>query len=370
MSIFNRTQPVTSTPEEVTAPVFEGYGAEVNGDIIALQESYEDQLPVIEAIHAIDMAELSLRSVKESDASAEDIESAEKEFEAVQENAVRKGVEKIKQFFLNLWGKLKAFLASVGRQFDALTKSGADFAKKYEKKLKEANLGSFKYKMHNYTDLDSPGFSDVEKTDVNAIINAAVDAVNGHKEEELIDLIRKVRENAADEENELRGHLVGKGSLDASQFSKALYGLFRGGAQDKSDAKEVSLDVNAVLAVLKDEKGKKEVIEFQKATDKDFSAAIKGIKAVQSKLSSSKSTDGDVKKVKVGDTEHTVQKDISPLVVEALRLASSQMGKTQNIHGQVFRAWKDAYNERSRVYKQAIVSALGHKEPKKEEPAK
>jgi hypothetical protein len=109
-------------------PVFEaGSDVEVNGDLIAIEEGYEDQLAIIEALHTLDMAEIDLKKDLKNLTESSEIEARQKEYEAVVENVISNAWDRLKQFFLNMLGKLQAFFKTIVRFFDGLFRSGKKF---------------------------------------------------------------------------------------------------------------------------------------------------------------------------------------------------------------------------------------------------
>jgi len=129
MSIFN-------TSNMTTLEACEGYSVEFGGNFDAIMESYDDDLAVIEAMHAYDMAEL---------------EAGEGNYTPAMEGALADIWAKIKAFFKNLVQKILAFFRSIGDYINSLVMSGTEFAKKYESRLKALKLNGMPFEMFNYT---------------------------------------------------------------------------------------------------------------------------------------------------------------------------------------------------------------------------
>ena len=121
--------------------VSESYGSVLGGGTDALIESYDDELAVIEAMHAYDMAEIELakkiKAIRESADEDEDeeIEDAEDEFKATAEGALGDIWEKIKAWVKKLWAKIKSFFKGIIVRLDAIFLKPKDFLKKYRAKL-------------------------------------------------------------------------------------------------------------------------------------------------------------------------------------------------------------------------------------------
>lgn len=350
----------------VTAPVYEGYGVDVNGDILAITESFDDQLEIVKALHAIDMEELAMRSdvrqLRESGADLYAIEERQHQYEAVTEGMVKNAYQKIKEFFSKLWGKIKAFFASVVRYFDGLFKSSQDFAKKYEQQLKKLDLHGFKYKMHKYTNLGI-----VKKlTDQTAQIEgvfAELKAVDESEEKikELQEGIDALRENKDEHIAYMRGQFVRKEMpLTQKEYTEVLYAFFRNGATSDDDMEEQPVDIEHILAVLKDTNVKKEVGNWAKKNDKEFSKILKDISEIERKLATAKEKDGRYT-VKHSDFEASIPTKAYSLVLEGLRLIAGFVSAQKDIEMQFFRAWRSAYAERESVYKRVCLAAFRYK---------
>jgi hypothetical protein len=362
MSIFgSRSQSVTN----VTAPVYEGYDVEANGDIIALQESFEDQLAVIEALHAIDMEEIALRSdVRTLEEGTSEYETRVQDFEAVTEALVKDAWAKIKEFFSKLWGKIKAFFATVVRVFDGIFKSGKAFVEKYENQLRKLNLNGYKVKMFKYTNLDSADFMEANpKEDSKKLFDAATKAVTSGNATELDALIEQIRDNKEKELNDFRGELLDKGSLDSDEFAKELFAGFRNGASSEADKEEEAVNIEEIIKALKDTKAKEKVDGFSKKTNEEFGKIISNIDSLHSKLGAAKEKEGSYT-VKQSGAEHKVGKDVAPKVLQALQAYSSLFTGFKDITMETFRAWNTAYKERNSVYKSVATGAFRYKEKK------
>lgn len=351
----------------VTAPVYEGYGVDVNGDILAITESFDDQLEIVKALHAIDMEELAMRNdvrqLRESGADLYAIEERQHQYEAVTEGMVKNAYQKIKEFFSKLWGKIKAFFASVVRYFDGLFKSSQDFAKKYEHQLKKLDLLGFKYKMHKYTNLD-----DVDTTvvDRKATIEEVFDdlkEVDGSEEKikELQKEIEELRENKDENVAIMRGKFVKKEMpLTQEEYTGVLYAYFRNGATSDDDMEEQPVEIEHILTVLKDTKAKKGVEKWAKKNDEEFSKILKDISEIERKLANAKEKDGKYT-VKHSDYEASIPTKASSLVLEQLRLVAGMISTQKDIEMQFFRAWRTAYAERESVFKRVCLAAFRYK---------
>jgi hypothetical protein len=260
--------------------------------------------------------------------------------------------ESIKKFFSNLWGKLRAFFDSVVRSLDALFKSGEAFAKKYESKAAALKLSGFKYEMYRYSNLDDYSIDvDVQGEAQKAFnaIAAVNDSVTNDNADEVRSQVQTLRSYKEDALQRIRGAAIGSSSaVSAEQYKKGLHDYFRGGGEKA----EIAVNIDHILTTLKNTKAKAEAIKVKKAVDSEFSDVIKKINKMASETASSKVEEGGQ------------SKDARQAKVEATRIYGSIFAAQKSIVLGAFRAWKDAWSERDRVYKACVLAAFRHKEPK------
>lgn len=176
MSFFNNEDIFTATE---TIPAIEGlqYDVDFGGAANIAMESYEDQLNIVRAIHAADIAELrckyKIRSVQESYG---DVDEAEAELQSVQEASVKEIFNAIKDAIKKLFGKIATFFKSLYDNFFVLNKSNKSFAEKYEPiitdlagHIKEFNVLGYPY------DTTVPKFA-------NAILNMCANGIEKTEE--------------------------------------------------------------------------------------------------------------------------------------------------------------------------------------------
>lgn len=351
MSIFGSK---TQASEEFTTPLFEGYGVEENGDLIAVQESHDDSLHVIKALHAIDMNELSMRSdvkqLTESGAEESAISSRMEEYEIVSESAVKDAWAKVETFLKNLWGKIQAFFRSVLAHIDGFVRSNEAFAKKYETQLGKLDLSGYTREMYKYSNLDGFEFQKDFSDEVAAEITSDM---NGASAEKLKSAIEEIKAGREEEISGARGHVVGKGSLTAAEYKEALFAHYRSGARSKSDKSKEAINVSEMLTALKgSKKMKDEAGKAAKKFDEDFKKALKKVSEFKTKVKSDSKKEG-------GD------KAVASLTLEATRLFVNMFTAGRDITLTNFRAWRQATAERDSAYKSALVGALSYKAEKK-----
>lgn len=350
MSIFNSYSKITET-----APVFEGYTEENYGDILALEESYEDYVSIIEAMYKLEAAELNYiqkvaqvtenydLSESEREESLDNIEDEWGEaFEAANQNIFQSVINYLK----NLWGRITSFFVNVGRSFLALFLSGKTFAERYENDLKNANLSGFKYEMFDYTNMEISSAGE----NLFKIADGTIKRFIGNipdTEEALDKHIEKIQENRANIIATIRGEYVGKGALESGEFNKALYAIFRGGAINEADKRDISVNIKEIISILKDDQKVKNIKKATKACNVAFDKKIKEIKDAENKYKKASNNEKD---------KRTASK-----IISAMNKEISIFNESRGIAMTMFRAWRTAVQERDRVYKSVCLAALRYK---------
>lgn len=278
------------------------------------------------------------------------------QYEAVAEAAIKDTFKKIKDFFVKLWNKVKAFFHEVRKYLDAIFMSGKEFAKKYEKEINKLdNIKDLTVKMFTY---DDAALDSVDKV---ADPQAAADDINKDVNDYISKLEAKGLDNAGDDDidemkgiiNELKNmedddivsDLTGGKCKSADDYDEYLFGQFRNGAtgQDDKDDRDLSKsDITNFVSVLTNSKAMSKFDSVQSSVDKMFSKAIKDVDTSEKKMSA-------IKNSKVAST-----------TAEMLRAYSSTISKTQTMTNKGITAWKVAVKERDAAYKTAIMAAFAN----------
>lgn len=145
-----------------------------------------------------------------------------------------------KAFFKKIWEKIKAVFKKFAVMLGAFTKSGKDFVTKYRVDIASAikNIPSdAKIKGYKFT---IEGF-DTEFNQSSSMMASAVDAAAN---QDLTAKAPKPDENYDYEDvvGQIRGSIIGEKDATASEFSKGLFEMFRGGEGTAED-----LDLNAAM---------------------------------------------------------------------------------------------------------------------------
>ena len=353
-------------------PVYEGYNVEHGGEFAIAMESAQDQLEIVAALATLDVQTTNF--VKESmEAGEEGLQYVAENFEPVLEAAGGNVITKIKEAIKKLWGKVKAFFASVIRSLDAATKSVEDFVKKYQKQIENLKATGLKYKFHNYT-FDA-ALSKIESAygagtskDANDIANLIEKTVqNTHAKDEkdleaVQTAVEKYREGSDGRLEEFRGNLVGaSGKLDGTEFREQLAKLLRGG-KDDSDIEEKDVSLPSIIADIKaTSKLTSRISKLQKDADKLFAEAIKLVDRLENAVNKAKPD--ATKNIEAKHDGATV--NLSSAVVPKASLVASTISRDisgrQAIVNTAISEVNAAVKERDAVYKKIIIKAFSFK---------
>jgi len=177
-------------------------------------------------------------------------------------------IDKAVQFFKKIGQKIKSLFDKFMVMLNRFIMSDKDFIKKYESKIKSASTSGFEFKGYNFTLEGSNG------------VDAAAGRIGG-----LSDSINSKSEDKSSENitSEIRAKALGQsGELSASEFSKELFKIFRGGEDSKVDVKVSTSDICEQVKSAK--KDKEDALKAYKAIKTKLEATIRVIEGEKSKL--------------------------------------------------------------------------------------
>lgn len=274
-------------------PVAEGlqYDVDFGGAANIAMEAYADQLEVVKAIHAADMAELrcKARGVTES-----------YEFESVMEASVGEIFTKIKDNIKAFFAKVTKFFRSFYEKFFALNKSNKSFVEKYKPIVEELNddkdfPASFTventYKYMNYATASKYATTVAENAskaleELSNAVNKAIEGLNKNsnaenantsKIDQLGDAIDALASSITSKIFE--GLPVNSNSNDTGSSTEALYSLYRGGADKTSVTYNYSMLISELDAI--EEIDVKSMKKTENATTKDYNKILKTIDSAE-----------------------------------------------------------------------------------------
>ena len=341
MSIFNNTM-IDNTDGFVSEIVAcDGYDVTLGGHYDAIMESFDDDLAVIEAMHAFDMAELE--AMKES--------GTKTVATPVMEASLKEIWAKIKEFFVNLGKRIMAFFNSVADYVSSIVMSGATFVKKYKTRLDDAKTG-FTFEKYDYSINSTFNTGKSEMKSVNKI---SIDAINKIKDIKIDDenILAKltVMENEMDSsKSSILANLRKKlsGESDEGKYTEALFNKFRSGGKKKSVT--VS-DISSFVAFLeKSDELTKTIKEASESVKTTFSTIEKAINAAAKEAESS---------TKGGEYSQAGAKKAA-----LMRGQIKTFSSAQSIFTRFVNAWSTAAKEATGVYKSICFKALTYKPEK------
>lgn len=268
--------------------------------------------------------------------------------------------QKFKQFFINLWQKIKGLIKKFISLFDSYTKSDKDFVNKYRRHLLSVNMKNFEYKGYEFSDSKLNSF-DVDKD----AFAKATGAVSGYKSEGFSDKAQTVCDdfisgvsNSSDIEDKMRGAILkGLGSsmstADGSEYTKELFILFRNNEDSKSTLTNLSIsDQLGYILNTKDaiKNAKKEETSFNKRI-KDV---IKNLNTMEKKLVNETPNTSDDAQTKLQSAQIQACSKTISFTRTASNLATTALG-----------AYLTALKDRNRQAKSICVAAMNYK-PKNE----
>lgn len=334
MSIFsNKMNPVIEEDEIVLHE--SGYDVTLGGSYDVFMESCDDDLAVIEAMHAYDMAELE--AIKES--------GVDTPVTPVMEASMKEVWEKIKTFFKNLYARVMTFFKNAIDFVSSIVMSGSAFAKKYEERLKGAKFEIKGYEMYKYSIASEFG------KDVNLLKSHQKVAADHCKKiadakgyEELLKLNNAFDGMKDKKIAELRKALAG--TEDADKFTEALFNKFR------TDGKKKSVTITKIDEYLAFLKNDTVLLNNIKTARDTVNASFKEIESsINSAAAQVKSNDSDTK--------------LNGAKAASMRSSITFFSSMKNVYTRYINMWSDAVKEASGVYKNICFKAMSGASTKK-----
>ena len=330
------------------------YGHDTGAMLIATES--------VEELHDIFLEGFYVTEDAEVQAAMEGVDFESSEYGAVAESASKSVIQRIKEFFKKLWEKIKAFFHNIRKYFDSLFMNAKDFAKKYEKEIKEANkyIKDFTFKMFEYNNqaIDNviEKVSDVSTeagkhtTNVKDLMELLEkDSNDNHTETgekpEITAKLDALKQDAEDAEDKALEKICASltGGFKAKTYDELdeeLFSYFRGGATDADDKTEV--DVNDLTIYMK--------ILLNDKASKSASTAESNLKKVMDKANKT-----------INDAEKTVNKVSgkgASNIAEALRYLSTIVAAHNTVVSKMITIWKQVISERQSTYKSLLMAGM------------
>lgn len=183
-------------------------------------------------------------------------------------------VGKAKEFFIKMWEKIKGLFTKFFAMFNQYTKSDKDFINKYKSHLVKINTRDFEYKGFNFTnlDLDIGGLVVKATAAANSAIGSSIYSTPTAKD--TAEKINKACEDKTELVEKMRGAAIGESSLEAGEYTKELFKLFRSGEDSKETLDNIDVS-NLIMAISENSQLKKNAEKSYKELEKIFKEALK-----------------------------------------------------------------------------------------------
>lgn len=271
-------------------PTIEGaqYDVDFGGAANIAMEAYADQLEIVKAIHAADMAELRCKA--QYGGACESYDAAA-ELDRVMEASGGNIFERIRDLIKNFFAKVGKFFKGLYQRFFQMNMSNKNFSEKYKSVVEELEKDfPSSWKVTNtYPYLEYSKIAEYCET-IGEVASKAMDNIRTSVDEKLADLDKYSDENAEDMSRYKDGDLSGLIAVQYEALFKAAGLNAFGGAGDSTTEKMYAYvrngskgDISYNVSMLKKELealGKFDVKAIKKAEDKtskDFNAILKTI---------------------------------------------------------------------------------------------
>ena len=253
-------------------------------------------------------------------------------------------IDKMKAAIMKLWNKIKSLVAKFAAKFQSYGGDDKKFINRYKKQILMGSAKGLEVKGYNYTP-DALTVSDAVSKGLNTEAAKAAKAVMGGATDTKV--------NKDDFEDKMRGAILGKGSLDASEFSKELKAVYRSG----EDSPETLENINKGELVAFLSSGTDKTIKTIKADlttqEKEYNKAIKQLNDLEKKLLKEKPADGD---------KYAAASEGLANISDANQVFTTGMSLIQLVHS----ARMKAFNDKRHQCKSICSKIIGRKEPKNE----
>lgn len=251
---------------------------------------------------------------------------------------------KMKDFFKNLWGKIKGFFDKFFSVINSYILNDKTFVKKYEKALRDKNIKDFEYKGYSFTNLDKSN----EMKSVATLISSEVDnakKATSKTVEQIKQMGIDLTDNETKELDSARGKFIGKSSTEYDDFNKELFMYFR----NKEDSPIIisGANVGAELKYISDAKDNiKAARDDMKEYENIINKVVSGLNTLESDL-----TKGEK------DDEKELNSAKSSYILKGISRVKALLSIAQTFSG----AKVTALKSRNRQAKSICVKVLSYK---------
>ena len=253
-------------------------------------------------------------------------------------------IDKMKAAIMKLWNKIKALVAKFAAKFQSFGGDDKKFINRYKKQILMGSAKGLEVKGYNFT-TDALTVSDAVSKGLNTDAAKAAKAVMGGA--------TGTKVNKDDFEDKMRGAILGKGSLDASEFSKELKAVYRSGEDSPQTLENINKGELVAFLSSGTDKSIKAIKADLTTQEKEYNNAIKKLNDLEKKLLKEKPADGD---------KYAAASEGLANISDANQVFTTGMSLVQLVHS----ARMKAFNDKRHQCKSICSKIIGRKEPKNE----
>ena len=253
-------------------------------------------------------------------------------------------IDKMKAAIMKLWNKIKALVAKFAAKFQSFGGDDKKFINRYKKQILMGSAKGLEVKGYNFT-TDALTVSDAVSKGLNTDAAKAAKAVMGGA--------TGTKVNKDDFEDKMRGAILGKGSLDASEFSKELKAVYRSGEDSPQTLENINKGELVAFLSSGTDKSIKAIKADLTTQEKEYNNAIKKLNDLEKKLLKEKPADG---------SKYAAASEGLANISDANQVFTTGMSLIQLVHS----ARMKAFNDKRHQCKSICSKIIGRKEPKNE----
>lgn len=255
-------------------------------------------------------------------------------------------IAKAKEFFKNIWEKIKSLFRKFLVILGSYTKDDKEFVKKYSKEIvagmknipSDATIKGYKYTLEKFAPMINSKAGDIQTTAMKAIGSTHY-ADLGTIDYDYAEVMEKVR-----------GTIIGGSALTASEFSEEVFKLVRGNEDSKDD---IDLNSGLVNDAMNQLQGMKTIRKVAKEAYTSFEKAFK--KVDKDLDTTNKKFSGDLPNAD-NDEARTLGNAMTG-INRVLTVSKGMAGAMQTANGIFLTACKEA----SRQYKAICVKCVTYR---------
>lgn len=256
-------------------------------------------------------------------------------------------IAKAKEFFKNIWEKIKSLFRKFLVILGSYTKDDKEFVKKYSKEIvagmknipSDATIKGYKYTLDKFAPMINSKAGDIKRTVTSALGSTDYSTIGTNTDYDFAEVMEKIR-----------GDIIGGSTLTASEFSEEVFKFVRGNEDTKDDINLNSGLVNSAMGELQNMKTiRKAAKDAYTALEKAFKKLDKDLEDTNKKIIQTLPNDNNDKAVKNSNAMAGINR--------MLAVSKGMAGAMQTANGIFLTACKEA----SRQYKAICVKCVTYR---------